>query len=288
MKVLVTGGTGFLGSHIVKALLKEKYEVIILKRSFSNTWRINDVLKQVVYYDIDRCDIDIPFKEANHIDAIIHTSTCYGRKNESLTQIYGSNFYFPLQLIEQAIAFNTDTFFNTDTSLYKYLNNYSLSKKYFLDIGKSLADENKINFVNMKLEHIYGPDDDDSKFVTYVLRSCINNIEKLNLTKGEQKRDFIYIEDVVSAYMLLLKNKLILNNSYHEYEVGTGRAISIKELVELIHSMTKSTTKLNFGALSYRENEIMESIANNKELLDLGWINRVSLEKALNKIIKEL
>lgn len=288
MKVLVTGGTGFLGSHIVKALLKEKYEVIILKRSFSNTWRINDVLKQVVYYDIDRCDIDIPFKEANHIDAIIHTSTCYGRKNESLTQIYGSNFYFPLQLIEQAIAFNTDTFFNTDTSLYKYLNNYSLSKKYFLDIGKSLADENKINFVNMKLEHIYGPDDDDSKFVTYVLRSCINNIEKLNLTKGEQKRDFIYIEDVVSAYMLLLKNKLILNNSYHEYEVGTGRAISIKELVELIHSMTKSTTKLNFGALSYRENEIMESIANNKELLDLGWINRVSLEKALNKIIKGL
>lgn len=87
MKVLVTGATGFLGSHLVKVLLKQEHEVIILKRSFSNTWRINDVLSKLISFDLDLCDLELPFKQVKNINAIIHTATCYGRHYESINDI---------------------------------------------------------------------------------------------------------------------------------------------------------------------------------------------------------
>ena len=289
MKVLVTGATGFLGSHIVKQLLRENHEIIILKRSFSDLWRIADAMEHVASYDLDKMNnLQSLFQEQGHIDAVIHTATCYGRKNESLSRIYETNFLFPLKLLEAAAFFNTATFFNTDTSLYKYLNNYSLSKKHFLEVGKNFADVGKINFINMKLEHIYGPQDDESKFVTYIIKSCLANIPELKLTKGEQKRDFIYIDDVVNAYTVLLHHAIDEKRKFQEFEIGTGQAITIKELVEKIHSLTHSSTNLNFGALPYRENEIMESKAGNGTLIEAGWIVNSLLEKNLTKCIGDV
>lgn len=77
MKILLTGATGFLGSYILERLIKSDYDVVILKRSFSDTWRINHLLDQVISYDIDKVSIDQPFID-NKIRAVIHTVTNYG------------------------------------------------------------------------------------------------------------------------------------------------------------------------------------------------------------------
>ncbi|MEI2418850.1 NAD-dependent epimerase/dehydratase family protein [Arthrospira platensis SPKY2] len=68
--VLVTGATGFIGSHLVKRLVTDNYQVVILKRSFSDTKRINDVLPNLVCYDIDLCGIEQPFRDFSKIDAV--------------------------------------------------------------------------------------------------------------------------------------------------------------------------------------------------------------------------
>ena len=60
-------------------------------------------------------------------------------------------------------------------------------------------------FINMRLEHFYGPGDADSKFTAHVMNSCLRNVPELKLTLGEQRRDFFYIEDVVSAYLIILE-----------------------------------------------------------------------------------
>lgn len=126
MTILLTGATGFLGSHILNRLLQADYKVVILKRSFSDTWRINSVLSKVKFYDLDKTPIETAFKEQK-IDVVIHTATNYGRSNQLVSSIVDTNLMFSLKLLETA------AFFNTDTLLYKYLNHYSLSKKQFIE-----------------------------------------------------------------------------------------------------------------------------------------------------------
>ena len=287
MKILVTGATGFLGSHIVKALVQYKHEVVILKRSFSNTIRIQEALDRIIAYNIDQCDIEQVFREQRDIDAVIHTATCYGRSGETIAAVQHTNTVFPLVVLENAIANSVNLFINTDTVLDKYLNYYALTKGQFVEFGKKLADEGKIKFINLKLEHFYGPNDDDSKFISYVINQCKNSVAELNLTKGEQKRDFVYVDDVVDAYVLLLTQKY-QENGFQEYEIGSGNIISIQDVVRLIHKLSYSRTKLNFGAIPYRQNEMMISKANIDDLLKIGWEPMVALEAGLRKCIGDV
>ncbi|MDJ0535424.1 MAG: NAD-dependent epimerase/dehydratase [Xenococcaceae cyanobacterium MO_207.B15] len=290
--VLLTGATGFLGSHLVKKFYQEGYQVIILKRSFSDIKRLQDILSDLIVYDIDRCELAKPFQEIERIDTIVHAATCYGRNNESASSIIEANVLFPLRLFELGIEFNTvaflntDTFINTDTIKYKYLTSYSLSKNHFLQWGKQLTENGKIRFINIKLEHPFGANDSQSKFTTYIINSCLNNVEQLELTPGEQKRDFIHIDDVVSAYSILLQKAIKKPELYQNYELGTGKSVSIREFVEMVHRITQSKTILKFGALPYREGEIMDSQANIQALSELGWKPGADLEDRLCQTIE--
>jgi nucleoside-diphosphate-sugar epimerase len=133
---------------------------------------------------------------------------------------------------------------------------------------------------------MYGPGDDPSKFTTWIVQSCLKNIDKIELTPGEQKRDFIYIEDVVDAYKLLLEKAGDLNDCFQEFDLGSGKAVPIREFAEAVKRLTGADTELAFGAKPYRENEIMQSEADISRLLDLGWRPKYGLIKGIMKIIK--
>lgn len=286
--ILLTGATGFLGSHLLESLICENYNIIILKRSFSRTWRIDHWLHKVISYDLDKVPLEQPFEE-HRIDIIIHTATNYGRKGERVSQIVDTNLLFPLKLLDTAICFNTDAFFNTDTLLYKYLNNYTLSKKQFVEWLEIIS--NNIKVINMKIEHIYGPKDDNNKFVTWLINELLSHKKEIKLTRGQQKRDFIYISDVVSAYMAVLNNLDILSN-FNNYDVGTGNFISIKDFVIMTkniieqHLSTKIETNLNFGALPYRKGELEAINEDLSELAKLGWKPTIDVECGLKKTVQ--
>ena len=289
--ILLTGATGFLGSHLLEALIKEGYKVVILKRSFSNTWRISQFMDQVKSYDIDIIPFEKAFEEQK-IDVVIHTATNYGRNIENVSKIVDVNLMFSLKLLETATYFNTNTFFNTDTLQYKYLSNYTLSKKQFVEWLKAFGEAKKIKVVNLRLEHMYGPGDDAKKFVVWLMGQMLSNTAEINLTKGEQKRDFIFIDDIVNAYMLLLRQTERLPQ-VSEFDVGTGKQISIKEFVLKLKDTVESiynkpiSTKLNFGAIPYREGEMMEVVEDVNPLFDIGWKPNFILADGLKLVVDE-
>lgn len=278
--ILLTGATGFLGSHLLELFLDNGYKVIILKRSFSNVWRITKILNEVISYDLDKVDLEHVFIE-NRINVVVHTATNYGRNNENNIEVLKTNVLFALELLELANKYNTDTFFNTDTLQYDYLNAYTLSKKQFLEWAKNTIKTNNIRFINMKLEHMYGPKDDKTKFIPWFIDQLKSGVDEIKLTSGTQKRDFIYVKDVANAYLLLINKDSELRSGFHEFEVGTGVATEVGQFIMDIFSCfcekqisigaTGVNTNLNFGALPMRVGEPDMIKANNDKLKSIGW-----------------
>jgi len=286
VRVVLTGVTGYLGSHLALSLLANGCEVIGLKRKLSSLCRIKNILDKLILHDIDDINFYELLNQHGKVDAIIHTATCYGRGGESAIEIVSSNIVFPLGLLEAA-ASSRCLFVNTDTVLGGDLNKYTLSKAQFLEWGRYFSKRQKIHFLNLKLEHFYGPGDNTSKFTTYVINSCLSNVSELKLTNGEQHRDFIYIDDVVDAYLLLLNKQELFNNNFTEFEIGSGNAITIKQFAETVHCLTSSKTFLNFGAIPYRAGEVMFTQANTRAIQSLGWECKVDIETGIRLIISQ-
>lgn len=96
--ILLTGGTGFLGSHLVKRLVYEGFKVVVIKRVTSKLSRLESIINQVQLYDLDQIDVKNIFQE-NAIDIIIHCATNYGRFTH-LTDIIQANIFLPLKILQ--------------------------------------------------------------------------------------------------------------------------------------------------------------------------------------------
>ncbi len=281
--LLMTGATGFLGSNIIKRLVKENYNVIVLKRSFSDTWRINDIVENIKFYNIDHAKLEDIFYK-NRIDVIVHCATDYGRRDIEPLSLIQANLTLPLHILELGKKNKVNCFINTDTILDKRVSYYSLSKNQFREWLEMYAKE--MVCINVALEHFYGPYDDTTKFVSYIIDSILNNVKKIDLTEGNQERDFIYIDDVVSAFMAIIKNTDKLKKGFLKYEIGTGQPITIRKFVELVKNIAGNhRTTLNFGIIPYRENEIMKSKADIDEICKLNWEPQFTLEEGLSQTI---
>jgi len=284
--VLITGGTGFLGSALLhKLVLSGDYRLVVLKRSTSKLARVHDLCAEanVKWYDIDKVNLEHVFSE-NVFDTIIHCATNYGRGKTDVLDVVTANLLLPLKLLQLGIKHGVRTFVNTDTVIDKRVNYYSLSKKQFLEWLQGASD--KIQCLNISLEHFYGPFDDESKFTTMIIHKLLRNEPSIALTRGEQKRQFIYIDDVVEAFVTVLNHKESLNRSYAAFEVGTSESVSIRDFVLKARDIVgNSETQLDFGAVAYRENELMESRTDISALRNLGWEPRISLDQGIRKTI---
>lgn len=286
MTILLAGSTGFLGSYLLKAFVDSGHKVIALKRASSKTYRIDNYIAKYTSYDIDKVELNTIF-EMYPIDTVVNTVTNYGRSDKKISSIVETNLLFGLKLLEESVNHNVHTFINTDTLLDRNLNAYALSKGQLVDWMHFLS-HHSTKMINIKIEHMYGPLDDENKFIYWVINQLKQNVEKIDLTSGQQKRDFIYISDIVSAFETILENMDHLSY-FEDFELGTGNATEVKKFVEQIvlelQQIQTIHTQLNFGAIPYRDNENMCMAADISKLKELGWDPMVSIENGIKKII---
>lgn len=288
MKILITGGSGFLGGALASALAQRGMKLTLLQRKSSPIKRQDLAYKAEIIRFGQIQEIDDAISSVKP-DAIIHTAGIYGRNGESWNDLIDSNLKLGLEIISSLRKTEKKiNFINTSTALDGTVSAYSLSKNQFSEWGRlaSSLHSDSFRFIDIKLQHIFGAGDSPTKFSSYVIKSCINNVPTLELTQGEQRRDFIYIDDAVSAYIKILEEC----NNFADFEVidvGTGTAPRVRDFVETIHRLTASKTKLLFGAIPYRNQEPPICAANTQRLNAFGWSPKHDLETALKMTIEK-
>ena len=282
-RFVITGATGFLGGKLAQRLARS-HELALVKRKQTPipAWGLNH--PGLTWFDKEELGNKSPFEQP--VEAVIHTATDYGRGNAAPTRVLEANLIFPMLLLEQALNHKVKAFINTDTTLNRMVNPYSLSKKQFLDWLNLF--ESQLTIANLKLEMLYGPGDHNQNLITTSLDAFMANKPEMDFTPGEQVRDFIFIDDAVDALSKVTEALPTLAKGINEFQVGTGCKTTLKQFLKTAKILSKSKTRLNFGALAYRDQENMCSVADTTALNRLGWQPRTSLEQGLCLTIEHL
>ncbi len=302
-KVLVTGANGFIGSHLIRKLIEEHYEVGILKRGKSDLRRIEDVLKKLIVFEADLQDTKEVFDAFNDFkpEAVCHLATYYAVDHQphEVSEIIKTNVLGTINLLEASRAIQTKAFINTST-LFVYkeskqklketndlepFNLYALSKCSAEEACSFYAQKYGLNIMTFRLFPPYGPEDHKRRLIPYVIQSFLDE-KAPKMTLGTQEWDFVYVGDIVNAYMKALSLSPILNG--HEiFNIGTGQVVTIRKVVERIKEILDSKLNPLWGAISSRKNEVGFACADiSKTKKVLGWEPEVKiLENGLNLTI---
>lgn len=296
MKILLTGATGFLGSKILKRLIKEKHQVAVLKRSTSSLRRIQEYMTVCSIYDTDREGLDTVF-EKEHPEIIIHCAAAYGRNAKETEQVAETNLMLGIRLLTLAEKYQCRYFINTGTFAFKqiepegriekpiYMADYTLAKYQFIRWGEAFAVRGALCFITMDLEHIFGEDDEEGKFILMIEQKCMSGETSVDLSDGMQLRDYIYTENVVDAYMCVLQH-IKECRGFCRFQVGMGEPIALKEFVTMIKEISESSIRLDFGKRERNDNEPEASVADINALKALGWQPRFTREEGIRQMLR--
>lgn len=278
MRVLMTGATGFIGSRIAASLLRDHASITALKRPDSDISYLNSFLPNI-------CFINAEIDQLKHIDGpfdlIVHCATDYGRMPGSDMEF--PNILLPKLLLAEAPRWKADTFITLDTLLNPNMSEYTRTKSIFREY---LQAQTHLRAIGLFSDYVYGPGGHSHSFMVWAVRQFLTNAPSIPLTPGMQMRDFIYVDDLVSAFSQVIAHLHHLPKGYSRFDAVTGSPASIRDLLALLRVLTgNQQTVLEFGALPYREHEQMQVNACNEALRAIGWISNYRLEDGLKTVI---
>jgi nucleoside-diphosphate-sugar epimerase len=289
--ILITGASGFLGRATLKSLLLDPdLFVFVAYRAKTPRSFLSQLDTQKTH--IFNVEIESEIKELfskYEVQTILHLATNYGRHNQNIDSVLSANLVLPLTLLTHGLPanvqhfINIDSFYNKAGNLNEELFNYSQSKKALIPWLKQYSNQTKVS--NLILEHMYGPGDAEDKFIPTLIRSSLCDFsDGLKLSRGQQERDFIFLDDVVSAIQAILGEKNKDDQiGYQDIGVGHGKGTSLIELAAVINAITGTSSPAPFSDAPYKKHEIMSSVADNSKLISLGWNPQIDLINGLTR-----
>ena len=305
-KVLLTGGAGFIGSHIAERLLSDGCHVIVLDNLYTGKLRnLKRCLGNPNFRFIkgDIRDKKTVGKAIIGVDAVMHqaaiTSVPFSIKNPKLT--YDVNVAATTNLLKSCVKNDVARFiFASSSAVYGAAKKMPISEntptgplspygEYKLRIEKycqKLWKECKLETVCLRYFNVYGPRQTDGQYAVVIsgfFDRLKNRLPPIIYGDGEQTRDFIYVSDVVEANILALDREKAAGKILN---IGTGKATSINQLSRtFMKLMRRSGVKPKY--MAPRAGDIRHSQADIiKAKKILGYKPRISLEQGLKKFIE--
>ena len=307
MKILITGGYGFVGSHLIKKLDKQKknieiicYDKLTYAASLKNLNQ-KELSNNYKFYKADICDFEKLYKVAKNCDFLIncaaesHVDKSFKSSIKFLeTNIIGSrNIYECGRLskkIKKIIQISTDEVYGenygkpfTENSRLKPTNPYSASKASAEIVGRTFAKTFRVPLTIIRGNNLYGINQFPEKIIPYTC-FCLAKKKKINLHGGGKvMRKFLHVEDFCDAILKVLFHKKLID----EYNVGSkNKSIRIKTLVKKICKLLGQDYKPNIITKYDRPfNDYRYSI-DSKKIRSLGWNEKKIFTNELEKICK--
>lgn len=301
MKVLVTGGAGFIASHVVDAYVKEGFEVVVVDDL--STGRLSNLNPEVTFYKLDIRSPQLAevFKKEKP-DYINHHAAQMDVRRSVLDPLFDANVNIlgSINLIECAKKFKVKRFIyiSTGGAVFgepEYLPcdenhpinpicQYGISKHtvehylflYHLNYG--------LDYVVIRYPNVYGPRQDpcgEAGVVAIFTRAMLRGEQVTINGDGEQARDFVYVKDCARANVLALKT----NNINTIYNIGCGQGTTVNEIFTLLKEITGYPRDPIYGPAKIGETRRIYLSAE-KARRELGWIPTINLEEGLKQTVE--
>ncbi len=295
--ILITGGAGFIGHHIVEELIDNNNIIIVDNLSNSNKQNINS---KAIFYKIDIKDsekLENIFLEHEiiyiiHLAAQISSNYSFKFPIEDVKE----NIIGTINIINMAKKYKVKKIFvSSSAAVYgdlklmpidescitKPISNYGISK-LTMEMYIEISD---IDYMIFRISNVYGPNQKNIKSENGVITTFINNIlnnRDINIYgDGEQIRDFIYVKDVAKIFSIFVNMQNIKNMIIN---VSTNIPITINELYKKLAIISSKTANVNY--LENRNTDIKNNVLCNKRLLKFIKFNFTNIEVGLNETLK--
>ena len=300
MPVLVTGAEGFIGSHLCSRLVREGARVAALVLPGADLSRLALIEDKISINPLDIREIDqlekfmVAFKPRRifHLAAVTDVGRVWGSVDLVTEVNLGGtiNLLRALSLVDYEILITTCTAeaygrnpapFSEDMPL-DPISPYSFSKASATTFCRMAAASLGSSVRILRLFLVYGPGQGEERFLPQLIRAALTG-RSFRMTAGEQTREYTYIDDLIEGFLLTAQKG---QGRGEVYNLGSGREISLKDLVEKVGEKTGQKVKLDGDILPYRENEIWRFLGDhNRALESLGWRAETSLEDGLAQTI---
>lgn len=290
---IITGATGYIGSHVLKYLLQKGWNIHIIARPESGYDDVADVLSRihVFEYDGNIRRLITYFQQAN-AEVVFHLAAAVITNNqpEQIPVLIQSNIQFYTEVLEAMRHCDTGLFIGTGTywqnynsTTYNPVDLYAATKEASEKILQYYVDAHHFRAITLRLFDVYGEDDRRPKLWN-LLRDIAGADKSIDVSPGGQYLDLVHISDVCTAYEAafnLLNSDLSVKNEV--YGVSTGELHTLKEIISLFQSVSGKTIRVNFGKRPYKEREVMKPMRGYKILPN--WQVNKQVINMLNNVI---
>ena len=284
----MTGGTGFVGRHLVKKLCSDGWEVHRLVRGQQDDKSLPNLTSHFFSPTVDSL---AGILSAARPEVVFHLATLFIAQHErdDVGPLIDSNVRFGSLLLEAMSSSGMKNLVNTGTAWqhfegasYSPTSLYAATKQAFEAILTFYTATDRVRCTTLKLFDTYGPNDRRRKLFN-VLREAAASGETLEMSPGEQEINLVYIDDVVKAF--LRAAGLITGSSQPTnatYAVGADRVVRLRDLVSEYANITGRSLNIKWGARPYREREIITPWNGGERLP--GWAPSVSLQEGIRRM----